>query len=108
MLISREVFVGEKEHAGTILHWFLIECVGTTEQVIPLQDEYDVKFTIDGIEVDFIKVLEFFHSQNEKMIKEKAVNLIQERFTAITEKLDSIETEFIFKMEEELGLEHDY
>lgn len=108
MLISREVFAGEKEHAGTILHWFLIECVGRAEHVFSSKDEYDVKFTIDGIEVDFINVLEFYHSQNDKMIKEEAVKLIQERFAGITEKLDNIETEFIFKMEEELGLEHDY
>lgn len=109
MKIKRETIADER----AFISWFLIECIASHGKQDPCfvnrladQEEIDVQLIIDGEEVNFTETIEFFQSQVGKMVKEKAVELIQNRFADVSEILQQVEESVVSRMKEELHLDH--
>jgi hypothetical protein len=113
MLFSNDAFSGEGEYSGTFLHHFLIECAAKHGETNPgfieriaEKEQTDVTLTIDGEEVDISETLQFFWSQMDNMIKERACKLMRDKFVDISDNLQIIENEVLHKMKDELGFDY--
>jgi hypothetical protein len=113
MLFSNDVFRGVGEYSGTFLHHFLLDCAakhGETNpgfiQRITEKEQTDITLTIDGEEVDITETLEFFRSQMDDMIKERACKLMKNKFADIIDNLQIIEDTVLCKMKNELGIDY--
>lgn len=113
MLFSNDVFRGVGEYSRSFLHHFLLNCAakhGATNpgfiERIAEKEETDVTLTIDGEEVDVTETLQFYWSQVDRMIKERAVVLMQNKFADICTDLQNIEDGVIHKMRKDLGMDY--
>lgn len=88
------------------IEWALIELmsqkgsISNTPEFDPHQkcnaDELEVVVTINGIEVDFIKLIQEMDRQSDRMIREKAKDLLDTKYSAIHESLEQIKNKIDF------------
>jgi len=69
--------------------------------------EIDVKFIVEGVELDLFKVCEQWNEQVDRMVAKQAVELMQEKFTNLSDFIYDLEKEMKRKVKKELGVEFD-
>jgi hypothetical protein len=113
MLFSNDVFRGVGEYSGTFLHHFFLDCAAKHDKTNPgfieriaEKEQTDITLTIDGEEVDITETLQFYWSQMDDMIKERACKLMRDKFVDISDNLQIIEDTVLCKMKNELGIDY--
>ena len=71
------------------------------------KEKIEVKLTVEGVEVDIKEFCQRWDDAIEKEISERAVALLRDKFTKITDLLDGVEKEVNRAAKDELGLELD-
>ena len=71
------------------------------------KDEVDIKFLVEGVELNIEQVLERWESDMDRQIAVKAQELISDKFTNISDFIHNLEKDIKRKVKEELGLEPD-
>lgn len=64
----------------------------------------DVKFIINGVELPLEQAFEELHQQMERMVSEKAYELIKEKFADITNTVENLERKIKQMVKEKLGI----
>ena len=81
---------------NSFFDWFFIHAVTlkdkqSGERVInklrPEDGKWDIKFTVEGVELPLLETFEDLQKQDEERITEKAVELMEEKLHEITEAL---------------------
>lgn len=75
------------------------------EKLVSKDGNYDVKLSVNGIELDFADVCKAYDAQMDRMIRAKAEILIKERFAKLSHNLEIVEQQVTEKIREDLGLE---
>ncbi|KKN33237.1 hypothetical protein LCGC14_0805760 [marine sediment metagenome] len=82
---------------NSLFDWFFIHAITLKDKqsgrkIInsmdrPKDGKWDIKLTIEGIELPLLKTFKDLEKQDDRRIKEKAVELIQEKLNRINETL---------------------
>ncbi len=65
------------------------------EKYITKDGSYDLKLTIQGIEIDLEKIIEFWQSQVERMIEDRAKELLENKFLNLQRDLQELQERVI-------------
>ena len=102
---------GTKSHPHSFINWFVLESMGQNDAMRVLENciqdkkEYDLKMSLNGIELNPVQSLELLWSQVDEMIEKRANEKAQKLLGESKEKLDAAVKQFI----DSLGLkEEDY
>jgi hypothetical protein len=68
-------------------------------------DEFEVKLTLEGLELDLKGFAEYWKSEVDRMVSIRAAELVREKFMPINDMLHDMEKEVVSKAKSELGVE---
>lgn len=71
------------------------------------KDAIDIQLKVEGVELNLVKVCEEWLSQVDRMLNEKAVELLSKKFAPAQDFIQSIEKTVRRQAKEKLGLEPD-
>jgi hypothetical protein len=72
--------------------------------VIPDSKSVQVEFKVNGIEMDFIEIMERINSSADEHINKKAEQLVKDKFAATIDRIDSAAADAISKFRNDLGI----
>lgn len=78
-------------------------CEDVAESAKP-DGTYDVKFSVNGVELDFTDVFTSYDQQMDRIIAEEAEKLISKKFDGLLDSIETTRTEGLQKVREKLGL----
>ena len=89
-----------KVKIGTPLCATLLICLGNTthrqiDELLRKQDEHgnmilDVTFSVNGMEADFSRLLDFLTERYDKMILSEVQKVLHDKYADVAEKLDDV------------------
>jgi len=94
----------------TFLGYCLVNSVTHADKVKEITGKtpdglYEIQFIVNGVELPLEETFEDINQQIERMVKEKALELLKEKFSEMEDIMAQITEELKRKAEEKLGIE---
>lgn len=88
-----EVDLSKEVDTDTFIGWFLAESITDMGKTFPTRKQLNkaqVSLTVNGVEVDFKAAMSQLEGQLDRLVKEKAVELLDERYGDVYKALETL------------------